>query len=155
MKRAKRIILLLSMLLSQGIAHMLAQSEIAWMGGTVHDFGQVDKQGGAVVHTFRLRNVGTEPFVVLGVSGQCACTTATFVRHAVAPGDTASVVVRLDPTRLDGRFSQRLAVWLSGGSRRNTLFVKGCVVPAANGGQTAQPARLGMQDNTQYTNLKN
>lgn len=105
------------------------------MGGTVYDFGKIKEADGAATHRFVFRNTGGEPFVVLGAVGRCGCTTATYSEAEVAPGDTASVVVRFDPAKRSGAFKQRVTVLLSGPSGHNSLFVKGEVEAAKNDSQ--------------------
>lgn len=105
------------------------QSEIAWPGGTVFDFGLIKEADGEVTHKFTLRNIGKETFVVLGAAGKCGCTTAEYPQKEISPGDTASVVVKFNPTGRSGTFKQRVTVLLSSPSRHNTLFIKGVIEP--------------------------
>lgn len=130
--RELKIALLLATTLILGCPNSYAQSEIKWMGGTVYDFGKIKETDGAATHRFVFRNTGGEPFVVLGAVGRCGCTTATYSKAEVAPGDTASVVVRFDPAKRSGAFKQRVTVLLSGPSGHNSLFVKGEVEAAKN-----------------------
>ena len=125
-------VILLAAALSIGSLCCYGQSEITWSGGTVYDFGKIREASGAVSHRFVFRNVGKKPFVVLGGVGRCGCTTATYTQGEIAPGDTASVVVRFDPAKRTGAFKQRVTVLLSGPSRHNTLFVKGEIEPCKN-----------------------
>ena len=115
-----------------GFPNSYGESDISWMGGTVYDFGKIKEADGAATHRFVFRNTGDEPFVVLGAVGRCRCTTATYSEAEVAPGDTASVVVRFDPAKRSGAFKQRVTVLLSGPSGHNSLFVKGEVEAAKN-----------------------
>lgn len=112
-----------------GCQYCQAQSEITWQKGTVFDFGEIREEAGAVTHKFIFRNTGKEPFVVLGAVGRCDCTTATHTKKTIAPGDTASVIVRFAPAHRKGFFKQRVTVLLSGPSRHNTLFIKGVILP--------------------------
>lgn len=130
--RELKIALLLATTLILGCPNSYAQSEITWPGGTVYDFGKIKEADGAATHRFVFRNTGGEPFVVLGAVGRCGCTTATYSEAEVAPGDTASVVVRFDPAKRSGAFKQRVTVLLSGPSGHNSLFVKGEVEAAKN-----------------------
>lgn len=125
-------VILLAAALSTGSLCCYGQSEITWLGGTVYDFGKIREASGAVSHRFVFRNVGNKPFIVLGAVGRCGCTTATYSEAEVAPGDTASVVVRFDPAKRSGAFKQRVTVLLSGPSRHNSLFVKGEIEPRKN-----------------------
>lgn len=105
------------------------QSEIFWLDGTVFDFGNIREEAGEVSHRFIFKNTSNEPFVVLGAAGKCGCTTASYSKKEIAPGDTASVVVKFNPTGRSGTFKQRVTVLLSSPSRHNTLFIKGVIEP--------------------------
>lgn len=112
-----------------GFPNSYGESEISWMGGTVYDFGKIKEADGAATHRFVFRNTGDEPFVVLGAVGRCGCTNASYSKKEIAPGDTASVVVKFNPTGRSGTFKQRVTVLLSSPSRHNTLFIKGVIEP--------------------------
>lgn len=127
-----RMTTLFAIALVLGFPNSYGESDISWMGGTVYDFGKIKEADGAATHRFVFRNTGGEPFVVLGAVGRCGCTTATYSEAEVAPGDTASVVVRFDPAKRSGAFKQRVTVLLSGPSGHNSLFVKGEVEAAKN-----------------------
>lgn len=127
--REPKIALLLATTLLLGCPICYGQSEITWPGGTVFDFGMIKEADGDVFHKFTLRNIGKEPFVVLGAAGKCGCTTASYSKKEIAPGDTASVVVKFNPTGRSGTFKQRVTVLLSSPSRHNTLFIKGVIEP--------------------------
>lgn len=105
------------------------QSEISWLDGTVFDFGNIREEAGEVSHRFIFKNTSNEPFVVLGAAGKCGCTTASYSKKEIAPGDTASVVVKFNPTGRSGTFKQRVTVLLSSPSLHNTLFIKGVIEP--------------------------
>jgi len=127
--RELKIALLLATTLILGRPNSYAQSEITWPGGTVFDFGMIKEADGDVCHRFTFRNTGKEPFVVLGATGKCGCTNASYSKEEIAPGDTASVVVKFNPKGRSGTFKQRVTVLLSSPSRHNTLFIKGVIEP--------------------------
>ena len=124
-----KIALLLATAFIIGCPIGYGQSEITWIGGTVFDFGMIKDYDGDVSHRFTLQNISKEPLVILGAVGKCGCTTATYPKGEIAPGDTASVVVKFNPTGRSGTFKQRVTVLLSSPSRHNTLFIKGEIEP--------------------------
>lgn len=127
--RELKIALWLATTLILGCPSSYAQSEITWLGGTVFDFGMIKETDGDVYHRFTFRNTGKEPVIVLGAAGKCGCTTAAYPKEEITPGDTASVVVKFNPTGRSGTFKQRVTVLLSSPSRHNTLFIKGVIEP--------------------------
>ena len=129
MRYLQLIIIMLAAIVTSESTVVYAQSEIEWLKGTVYDFGKIYESDGTVNHRFCLRNVSNEPFVILGAAGRCGCTTASYTKEEIAPGDTASVVVKFNPTGRSGTFKQRVTVLLSSPSRHNTLFIKGVIEP--------------------------
>lgn len=105
----------------------MAQREMEWLGGTVHDFGTIQEDGGPVCHTFVLRNQWQGTFCITAATGRCHCTTATFGTRELHPGDTAHVTVRYNPWNQPGTFNQRVAVRTTAEDRLNYLFLKGTV----------------------------
>jgi Protein of unknown function (DUF1573) len=67
-------------------------SEVAvldWDTST-HDFGTV-KQGTPVVHEFRFTNTGKIPLVITNVQASCGCTTPSWSKEPVQPGQTGFI----------------------------------------------------------------
>ncbi len=104
-----------------------ADGDVQWHGGTVYDFGRISESGGAVAHRFVFENTGADTLGIISAKSRCGCTTATHTTRAIAPGDTASVTVRFNPSGRDGDFKQRVIVRFSGETRYNYVFVKGHV----------------------------
>lgn len=77
-------------------------------GETVHDFGKVPPRD-VLVHTFEIRNTGSEPLRVLGVESSCTCTVARF-DEVIAPGGTGTVTAEVDTRSLDGQTTGILTV---------------------------------------------
>ena len=103
-----------------------ATAGIHWLA-TTHDFGAFNEEMGPAVCTFRFVNDGPEPAEILAARPSCGCTTPTYTRKPVAPGDTGSVTVTYDPAGRPGRFSKFVAVDINNTSRVK-LIVKGTVV---------------------------
>lgn len=104
-----------------------ADGDVQWHGGTVYDFGRISESGGAVTHRFVFENTGADTLGIISAKSRCGCTTATHTIRAIAPGDTASVTVRFNPSGRDGDFKQRVIVRFTGETRYNYVFVKGRV----------------------------
>ncbi len=104
-----------------------ADDNVQWRGGTVYDFGRICESRGTVAHRFVFENTGTDTLGIISAKSRCGCTTATHTSRAIAPGDTASVTVRFNPSGRDGYFKQRVIVRFTGETRYNYVFVKGHV----------------------------
>lgn len=92
---------------------------------TAYDFGIIKEDDGTVTHRFDFKNVSNEPISIISASGRCNCTTAYYNSQTINPGDTASIVVRFDPTLRPGKFNQRVVVRTTASSTPYYLFVKG------------------------------
>ena len=132
------LMVLADMLISAGISTATAQSEIQWLKGREHNFGNVLEIDSMVKHRFVMRNGGKEPFSIVSAAPRCRCTEAEFAPKVLAPGDTTSVLVTFYPRNRSGSFIQRVVVITTSRSRISYLFVKGNVVSDANGAETLQ-----------------
>lgn len=115
---------------------------IEWLS-TVHDFGAFKEEGGLATAIFTYRNTGDEPLVIIGARANCGCTTPRFNTEAVAPGDTATLVVAYDPSGRPGRFSKKVYVDTNTDPRRSTLEIKGTVVGAPSSIAARYPIEVG------------
>lgn len=105
-----------------------AKSEIDWVGGTVFNCGDIGEDEGPVSHRFTMVNSSAEPISIISANGKCRCTTASFDKRALNPGDTAYIDVRFDPVGRLGYFNQRVAVNTTTDNSVYYLFVKGNIL---------------------------
>lgn len=66
-----------------------------------YDFGKV-MDGDIVEHDYIFTNTGTEPLILKNVKASCGCTTPSWPRNAIAPGDQGKIHARFD-TKKRGR----------------------------------------------------
>lgn len=59
------------------------------------DFGKV-MDGEIVEHDYVFTNTGTEPLILKKVKASCGCTTPSWPRNAIAPGETGKIHARFD-----------------------------------------------------------
>lgn len=122
-------------------AALTAPAEIKWLA-TTHDFGAFDEDFGPASTEFRFVNEGSAPVTIVAARASCGCTTPKYPREAIAPGDTASVIVTYDPAGRPGRFSKYVAVDVSDNGRTK-LYVKGTVVGGTGSVQARFPVDAG------------
>ena len=60
----------------------------------------------------------------------CGCTSPSYTKQPVAPGETGTVTVTFNPAGRPGRFTKTLMVDLAGddGTERKTLTINGVVI---------------------------
>lgn len=75
------------------------------LGLSAVGLGTINEADGPLEHCFRLRNVGTDSVVLVQGYTSCGCTTISYARGAmVAPGDSTSVCLQLNPRGKGGEF---------------------------------------------------
>jgi len=65
------------------------------------DFGTVPR-GPTLQHHFRIKNNSGQVVVISAVRVSCGCVSATALTNVLQPGETTSVVARMDTTRFTG-----------------------------------------------------
>ncbi len=118
-----------------------ATAEVKWLQ-TNYDYGAFTEDGGCVSCEFRFVNNGADPVSIVAARASCGCTTPSFTKTPVAPGDTGRVEVRYNPVGRPGRFSKTVSVTLSD-SEKQTLKVKGVVIGAQNTLKSRYPVDAG------------
>jgi hypothetical protein len=92
---------------------------------TTHDFGNV-KRGDPTEHTFSFTNVSDEEITLKRVKASCGCTTPSWTRDPIAPGETGDIAVKYNSYRV-GRFTKSITVTYDSVERPIILYIKGMV----------------------------
>ncbi len=69
--------------------------------GMVHDFGEVPR-GAQLLHKFPITNIYAVPMEITSLVPGCNCITASSSKKQLAPGETATVDIRMDASRFQG-----------------------------------------------------
>lgn len=133
-----RILLLLVMLAA---APAWLRGETRWLE-TEHNFGAFDEDDGKVTCVFRMINKGPEDVSVRSARASCGCTTPSYTKSPVAPGDTAAITVAYNPVGRPGRFAKTVKITLSDGSQ-HTLTISGVVIGSQNTLRSRYPVQAG------------
>lgn len=126
-------VLLLALFLST-LSGMRGQSVAIDSLDAIHNFGTIAEERGSVSHTFMIRNVSDKPMVILRVNTDCGCTTPTYDRKAIPPGEKMPIVITFDPLNRPGSFVKYTRVYTSIDAERPiTLTIKGNVATLGRG----------------------
>lgn len=96
-----------------------------------HDYGQIQK-GGDGNCVFEFENNGNEPLILSNVKASCGCTTPSWTKEPVMPGQKGTIKVRYN-TNNTGGFTKTITVTSNAvDSPRVVLKIKGNVVQQNN-----------------------
>lgn len=132
--------LLLSILLP---AVAMASPQIEWLTPD-YDFGAIAEADGIALGELRFVNNSGTPVSVTAVHTSCGCTTASVPRDEIAPGDTAAIIVKYDPTGRPGKFEKKVSVNFSDDNiPRQSLKIHGVVIGTSNTLRSRYPVDAG------------
>lgn len=88
-----------------------------------HDFGKI-LQGEQVSYTFKFKNVGNAPLIITGVEKTCGCTSPSFSKDPIKPGDSGKVTITYDSKGHKGFQNKRLVVKANTNPSETILRIK-------------------------------
>ena len=95
----------------------------------VHDFGTIKEEAGPAEFKFEFKNTSQNPVKITNVRSSCGCTTPSWTREAVLPGENGFITAVYNPRNRPGPFHKTLTVSTSGLQKTIILRVKGKVEP--------------------------
>lgn len=110
---------------------------------TKHEFGKIKEEGGLAQVAFNFKNVGNQPLKLSKVQASCGCTTPTWTRAEVKPGQTGVVKAAYNPVRRPGKFNKSITVMSNGQPAVTVLQISGNVTPRKKGPKDWYPIALG------------
>ncbi len=129
MATTRRVLaLLLCLTATLGVARAQQPAEMIDSLSAIHNFGTIAEERGTVSHSFTLHNVSDQQMVILRVNTDCGCTTPSYDRTAVAPGDSIPILITYNPLNRPGSFVKYTRVYTSvNPSKPIKLTIKGNV----------------------------
>ncbi|MGI4835576.1 MAG: DUF1573 domain-containing protein [Janthinobacterium lividum] len=95
-----------------------------------YDFGSI-KQGDIVDHTFKFKNVGTQPLVISNIGVSCGCTTPAWTKEPVQPGKMGTISAKFNSAGKDGMQNKVLTVDSNSAGGSTTVSLVGDVKSGA------------------------
>ncbi len=95
-----------------------------------HDFGTIEEGTQATV-TFTFKNTGNAPLVLNSVKASCGCTTPTWTREPIAPGEEGTITAVYNSKGRPGNFTKTITVKHNGEGGTEFLSIRGVVKKAA------------------------
>jgi hypothetical protein len=108
---------------------MMAQQPVITFEKTEHDFGKIHEEDGRVSVQFAFKNEGMAPLVLSNVRASCGCTTPTWTKEPVEPGQSGSITVTYNPNGRPGRFQKTVTITSNASEATKKVYIKGEVIP--------------------------
>ena len=108
---------------------MMAQQPVITFEKTEHDFGKIHEEDGRVSVQFEFKNEGMAPLVLSNVRASCGCTTPTWTKEPVEPGQSGSITVTYNPNGRPGRFQKTVTITSNASEATKKVYIKGEVIP--------------------------
>lgn len=127
----KKLIMMTAALILM-VTNIAAQErEIAEFAEKTYDFGVIKESDGKVSHVFTFTNLSMSPLTLKNVRASCGCTTPSWSKKPVAPGETGEITVTYNAKNRPGAFNKSITITLSNGVDDYTqvVFIKGIVTP--------------------------
>ncbi len=136
----KKVFLMSAMLLMSLAA--FAQAVISF-DRKEHNFGTIEEAGGRVSTIFEFTNDGNEPLVLSNVRASCGCTTPTWTKTPIEPGQKGQITVTYNPNGRPGRFQKTITITSNATTPSVKLYIKGEVTPKVVKPVDKYPVKLG------------
>lgn len=134
MKKIQKALIIVMALLGIAVCPLEAMAEKKGKASmkfneTVHNFGTVKEDGGAVTCEFPFVNAGDANLVVISATAECGCTKPSFPKEPVAPGKKGKISVTYNPLGRPGAFDKTVTVKTNGKPGKIRLKIRGTVMP--------------------------
>lgn len=124
-------------------AVLFAQQPVITFEKTDHDFGKINEADGRVTTIFTFKNEGMEPLVLSNVRASCGCTTPTWTKTPIEPGQTGNITVTYNPNGRPGRFQKTITVTSNASAPTVKLTIRGEVIPKTQQPVSRFPQKMG------------
>lgn len=74
-----------------------------------YNFGEVE-EGPQATHEFIFTNTGTEALVLSNVKASCGCTTPSWPKDPILPGDEGKILVSYNTAKRIGNFNKSITI---------------------------------------------
>jgi hypothetical protein len=90
------------------------------------NYGKVD-QNSSGKKTFKFKNVGNAPLIILDVKGSCGCVVLDFPKKPIMPNETGEILITYNVLKV-GRISRTVTVTSNSKKPITVLHIKGRVI---------------------------
>ncbi len=108
-----------------------------------HDFGKIQEADGKVTYKFEFTNTGNKPLVINDVKASCGCTSNSWTRKPVMPGEEGFLSATFDPAHRPGNFNKSILVRTNAENSNILLRIRGEVIPREKSLSDKYPKSMG------------
>lgn len=91
-----------------------------------YDFKEVD-EGPQAKHEFVFKNTGKEPLILTNVKASCGCTTPSWPKEPILPGQEGKILVTYNTQGRPGSFTKSITITSNAGDEAKVIYIKGKV----------------------------
>ena len=92
------------------------------------NFGKII-EGDQATHTFNFKNTGTSNLVITDVRASCGCTSPSWPKEIIKPGESNSIIVKYNSEGREGKFNKGVTVYCNAYPNSAVLRIEGEVIP--------------------------
>ena len=81
-------------------------------------------QGDTIMHVYNFKNTGNMPLVLSNVNASCGCTTPSYSKEPVAPGDKGFITVKFNSKGKEGKLNKTVTAYANTKPAENTVSFK-------------------------------
>lgn len=93
---------------------------------TEYNFGTI-QQNDEVEHTFKFKNTGDAPLIISNIGTSCGCTTPSYTKDPVAPGEEGEIFVKFNSAGKSGNQNKAITITANTKTAQTVLYLKGMV----------------------------
>jgi len=110
---------------------------------TEFDFGKIKEKEGIATCRFSFKNEGKRPLIITQVQASCGCTTPSWSKDSILPGQNGFVDAAYNPEGRPGPFTKILTIFSNASVSSVNLFIKGVVLEEVPTKADRYPRKLG------------
>ena len=81
-------------------------------------------QGDTIMHVYNFKNTGNMPLVLSNVNASCGCTTPSYSKDPVAPGEKGFITVKFNSKGKEGKLNKTVTAYANTKPAENTVSFK-------------------------------
>lgn len=81
-------------------------------------------QGDTIMHVYTFKNTGNMPLVLSNVNASCGCTTPSYSKEPVAPGNKGFITVKFNSKGKEGKLNKTVTAYANTKPSDNTVSFK-------------------------------